>query len=156
VNETPVAVLYAEDDDNDAFFMKRAFAKAGLSEKLVIVPDGRQAVNYVLGRESFVNRARPAFVLLDLKMPILNGLEALREIRSSDIGRKLPIAILTSSTQELDIAAAHADRANGYFSKPSNANELVGLLKSLSTAIAQNTAVQRLDIKGNQLPASKH
>lgn len=151
-------ILYAEDNPDDAFFMRRAFDKAGLPERLVIVPDGKQAVNYVLGIEEYSDRAAhppPALVLLDLKMPILTGLEALRAIRSDQLGSKLPVALLTSSTNEADIADAKTSGANGYFVKPGNGLELAEFLKTVATisARADAPATQRWDVRGNHLPA---
>ncbi len=150
-------ILYAEDDDNDVFFMKRAFTKACEAGRLVVVSDGVQAVSYVLGRDKFADRAAhpsPSFVLLDLKMPNLTGIEALREMRADSGAASLPVILLTSSTQEADIAAAHTLGANGFFVKPSNATELVDLLRSFADSCPPKTenSSRRLAIPGNQLP----
>ncbi|MET0263965.1 MAG: response regulator [Rariglobus sp.] len=154
-----ITILYAEDDENDVFFMQRAFAKAGGPEQLVVVPDGQKAVDYVLGRAEFTDREvhpLPSLVMLDVKMPHLTGIEALRVLREEGVNRELPVVMLTSSTQQADIAVAHQLGANGYFVKPSNANELIGLLKNLTVAAntvgEQKTESGRLEIEGNRLP----
>ena len=150
------AVLYAEDDENDVFFMQRAFAKARIEAQLAIVGDGREAVDYVLGRNGYADRERhppPRLVILDLKMPQLNGLEALQQIRRDASLEALPVVFLTSSTQDSDVAQARAAGANGYFVKPSNAEELIGWVKALSqeVAVAAWSAPRRLEVPGNRL-----
>jgi len=155
MTQNRTTILYAEDDENDVFFMKRAFAKGRRPEQLVIVRDGQKAVNYVLGRAEFADRSAhplPGLILLDIKMPQLTGIEALRAFRADAGSQAIPVVLLTSSTQESDIAEAQLLQANGYFVKPSDATELIELLQSLS-AIYQSSggAGSYSSIKGNRL-----
>jgi CheY-like chemotaxis protein len=125
-------ILYADDDENDRFFMQRAFKKAGLVAHLALVADGSEALDYVWGRSPFSDRAAhpsPHLVLLDLKMPNITGMEALKALRAHPVSAQLPIIILTSSRQENDVAEALALKANGYLVKPSNAEQLQYLVR---------------------------
>lgn len=128
------AVLYAEDDENDAYFMRRVFAKAGLSHSLHIVENGQLAVDYLSGKGDFADRTlhpMPSLVLLDVKMPYLTGLEVLRWIRKHQEFDDLAVIMLTSSNQDRDLRDAHKLGANGYLLKPANADNLIEPLRSL-------------------------
>jgi DNA-binding response OmpR family regulator len=130
-------VLYAEDDDNDAFFMQRAFAKNHCADRLRIVPNGRRAVDYLAGAGEFADRAKfpfPAIVLLDVKMPEMSGLEALAWIRAQREFDGVVVVMFTSSTHESDVKLSRTHGANGYFVKPSNAENLWRLIAELDRA----------------------
>lgn len=122
--ELESVVLYAEDDQDDAFFMRRAFAKATLRESLHIATNGAEAITYLEGVGA---NPLPLFVILDIKMPRVSGLEVLSWIRQS-IGKKLPVFMLSSSSQDRDIQQAIDSGANGYLLKPSNAGHLTEAL----------------------------
>src|SRR4051812_43180666 len=103
---TPL-VLYAEDDENDAFFMERAFAKLKSPATLRIMPNGRAVIEYLSGEGGFSDRKKyplPALIILDIKMPLMSGLEVLEALRSEPALRALPVIMFTSSTQDSDIA----------------------------------------------------
>lgn len=128
------SVLYAEDDENDAYFMRRAFAKAGLPHSLHHVEDGQSAMDYLAGHGRYADRARhplPALVLLDVKLPFLTGLDVLRWMRARREFDELPVVMITSSNQDRDLQEAYATGANGYLLKPSNADDLIPALRSL-------------------------
>jgi CheY-like chemotaxis protein len=139
------SVLYAEDDENDAYFMRRAFAKAGLPHSLHVVSDGRAALDYLDGRDGYADRALhplPSLVLLDVKLPYLTGLDVLRWIRERRAFDNVPVVMLTSSNQERDLRAAFRNGANGYLLKPSNADELLTPLRSLVTRCGETRALR--------------
>jgi CheY-like chemotaxis protein len=127
-------VLYAEDEENDVFFLERAFKMAGSPHTLSTVPDGQQAVEYLAGNGAFADRARhplPALVLLDINMPKKSGLEVLKWIREQSLFKSLPVVIFTSSSRPEDMEQAHLLGANDYLLKPSRPLKLVDLVKSL-------------------------
>jgi CheY-like chemotaxis protein len=131
---TPPAVLYAEDDENDAFLIRHAWRKAGIAALLHIVGDGQRAVDYLAGTGEYADRARfplPTAVLLDLNMPRRSGLEVLRWIRAQPQFAALPISILSSSNQPKDLENATALGANAYFVKPANVTQLVGVVEKV-------------------------
>jgi CheY-like chemotaxis protein len=128
-------VLYAEDDENDAFFLRRGFKRAGITDSLTIVPDGQEAIHYCSGVGRFGNRVEnpyPSLVLLDLNMPRKSGIEVLKWIRQEPSVRTLPVIIFTSSLQDDDIHRAYSEGANAYLAKPSDPDELLILVKTLS------------------------
>jgi CheY-like chemotaxis protein len=133
-------VLYAEDDENDAFFMRRAFGKAGWAHVLHRVSDGQAAINYLAGHGPYTDRTRhplPWLVLLDIKMPLLTGFEVLRWVRSHRTLDELPVVMVTSSNQDRDLQEAINTGANGYLLKPNNVDELIAPLHSLLSRCSQ-------------------
>ena len=114
-------ILLAEDDDNDVFFMRRALQKSQLDFAIQVVSDGQQAVDYLSGEGKFSNREQyplPSVILLDLKMPFLDGFEVLAWIRKQPSFNEVPVAVLTSSAEERDRRRARELGARAYFVKP--------------------------------------
>jgi CheY-like chemotaxis protein len=114
-------ILLAEDDANDVFFMRRAVQKAAIEFPLQVVTDGQQAVDYLGGQGPFSDREQfplPSIILLDLKMPFLDGFEVLSWIRSQISLQNIPVVILTSSAEERDRRKAAELGAKAYFVKP--------------------------------------
>lgn len=150
-------VLYAEDEDNDAFLMQRAFAKAGVANPLRIVSDGAAAIRYLSGTGEFSDRASnpfPCLLLLDLNMPRLSGLEVLKWSRAQPGFQDLPIVMLTSSSQNRDISSAYSLGVTGYLVKPASAERLIELvagLRDICLDPGPHTQGWR-DLKGNQSP----
>ena len=133
----PNHVLYAEDDENDAFFMQRTFEKLP-AFALQIVPDGLAAIAYLEGGEGYADRQAhplPELLLLDIKMPQATGLEVLAWVRQQPQFAGLPVVMLTSSTQLKDIEASRTFGANAYLVKPSQAKDLNELMQKLIAAL---------------------
>ena len=116
-------ILVAEDDENDVFLFKLALFKAGIAATTHFVSDGQYAIDYLAGHGKFADRAAyplPDLAIFDIKMPRLNGLEALQWVRDQAQFQHLPIMILSSSALEADIQRATKLGANAYLVKPSN------------------------------------
>jgi len=127
-------ILYAEDDENDAFLANRAFEKAEILNPLVVVSDGKAAIEYLAGTGQYANRTEyplPCLILLDLKLPRVSGLEVLKWIRSQPSVCTLPVLILTSSNQDGDVHRAYILGANGYLMKPSKTDEMLVMAKGI-------------------------
>lgn len=127
-------ILLAEDDNDDAFLMSRAFRKAHLLNPIVRVNDGEQAIAYLRGEGEYADRERfplPFLLLLDLNMPRVSGFEVLQWLRQQPELRRLLVVILTSSTRDLDVKHAYDLGANSYLSKPASFEELIQLLNRL-------------------------
>lgn len=122
-------VLLAEDDPDDAFLVKRAFSKAQLPHAIVHVVDGQQTIDFLTGAPPFQPPAAlPDLLLLDLKMPRMDGFEVLRWLQSMPQFKSIPAVVLSSSDHEADIRQARALGAADYFRKPGDPAELVRLV----------------------------
>jgi CheY-like chemotaxis protein len=129
-------ILHVEDDPNDVLLIARAFRKAEIPASIQVVNDGEQAVNYLSGNNSFSSREQfplPSLVLLDLKLPRKSGIEVLAWIRAQAGLKRIPVVMLTSSNQPMDINRAYDLGANAYLVKPVNFDNLVEMLKTLDS-----------------------
>jgi len=127
-------LLLAEDDENDLFFMQRAFKQAKIANPLFRVKDGEEAIAYLQGEGGYADRKEfplPCLILLDLKMPRRNGFEVIAWVRAQPVLKRLPIVVLTSSQQDPDINRAYELGANTYLVKPVKFEGLVEMMKAL-------------------------
>jgi len=115
-----VEILLAEDSATDAEVTQRALKKANIGNPLLWVKDGAEALDFLHHRGRYAGRAsaRPRLVLLDLKMPKVDGIEVLRDIRATPALQTLPVVILTSSSEESDVVRSYALGVNSYIVKP--------------------------------------
>ena len=116
-----VEVLLVEDNPNDAELTLRALRGKGLRNSLVVVEDGAQALDFLFARGAWSHRGSadgPKLVLLDLRLPKVDGIEVLREVKSDERTRQIPVVILTSSRQDPDIQRCYELGANSYIVKP--------------------------------------
>lgn len=113
------SILLVEDSEDDVELTRRALRKNKLSNPLVVARDGQEALDMLLGDGNSGEPADlPAIVLLDLKLPKVEGLEVLRRLRAAPRTRLLPVVILTSSREERDLIDGYASGANSYIRKP--------------------------------------
>ena len=110
-------VLLVEDNPNDETLMLRAFKKGGFINEGVVARDGAEALAYLVPAED-AGWIRPALILLDLKLPKVDGLEVLRRIRNDVRTALIPVVILTTSAEEEDVVAGYSSGANAYVRKP--------------------------------------
>ena len=116
-----IDILLVEDNPQDAELTIRALKKHNLANRLFAVEDGAEALDFILCRGKYKDRNLsnpPKVVLLDLKLPKVDGLEVLRTLRQNDATRSIPVVIVTSSREDPDIKAAYALGANSYVVKP--------------------------------------
>lgn len=114
-------ILLVEDNPDDEALTLRAFTKNRIRNPVVVARDGVEALDYVFASGKFAHREeaqRPALVLLDLKLPRVDGLEVLRQIRQNEATRLLPVVVLTTSRERQDIRSAYSLGANSYIRKP--------------------------------------
>ncbi|MBI3829533.1 MAG: response regulator [Planctomycetes bacterium] len=144
-------ILYAEDDEDDAFLFQHAFKQAGISHRLVVVPNGKTAIEYLSGDGAYADRVQhplPSLVLMDLKMPGISGLEVLKWIRTSPSLSTLLVVMVTSSNQDTDIHRAYLQGANGYLVKPGNIDAIVTMARSIKDYwLMQNRVTGWVEVK---------
>ncbi len=126
----PTPILLAEDDETQRVILRLAIERARLPNPVIEMRDGEEVVNYLeeASDGGALGRSLPALLLLDLKMPKMNGFEVLSWVRSHSQFSGLPVVMLSNSDQEKDIQAARALGVDDYFVKPSSLGELVELL----------------------------
>ena len=110
-------VILVEDNADDEELTLRALSKAKVANKVIVARDGAEALELIFSRCSS-DQPHPALVLLDLKLPKVDGLEVLRRIRADERTRLIPVVILTSSAEQEDILSGYRNGANGYVRKP--------------------------------------
>ena len=126
------SILLVEDDHNDVLLIKRAFQKVNIANPIIVVNDGEQAISYLAGREPYVDRNLPILVLLDLKLPRKSGHEVLEWLRKQPNIKRLPVVVLTASSESSDVNLAYDLGANSYLVKPVTFDSLVEMVKTLN------------------------
>jgi two-component system response regulator len=116
-----VEILLVEDSPADAEMTIRALKKVNLANKLVHLQNGEEALNFLFAREEYSDRVAasvPKVILLDIKMPKVDGIEVLRRIKENEMTKKIPVIIMTSSKEEQDIITSYSLGVNSYIVKP--------------------------------------
>lgn len=127
-------ILLVEDNPDDEALTLRALTKSRVANKVEVARDGAEALDFLFCRGVYADRdplEQPQIILLDLKLPKVDGLDVLRQIRSDARTRMLPVVILTSSKEEQDLIAAYSSGANSYVRKPVDFNQFVDAIKQL-------------------------
>jgi CheY-like chemotaxis protein len=126
-------ILLVEDNPNDLELSLTALAKSGLANEVIIARDGEEAFDYLFYRGKFESRSpgNPAVVLLDIKLPKIDGLELLAHIRKEESLRHLPVVLLTSSREEQDVLQGYRLGSNAYVVKPVGFSEFIKAIQDL-------------------------
>ncbi|HTY09818.1 MAG TPA: response regulator [Bacteroidota bacterium] len=127
-------ILLVEDNPSDVELTKRAFEKGRITNTLVVAEDGQDALDYLFCERKYKQRMStemPALILLDLKLPKVDGLEVLRRLRHAEKTHRLPIVMLTSSKEERDLATSYDLGVNSYITKPVDFSQFADAVKSL-------------------------
>jgi len=127
-------ILLVEDNPSDIGLTRRALAKSHIANDLVVAEDGQEALDYLFGGGAYAGRTidqLPALVLLDLKLPKVDGLEVLRRIRATPLTRRLPVVILTSSKEEQDLTTSYDIGVNSYIRKPVDFTQFAQAIEQL-------------------------
>ncbi|MDB5158124.1 MAG: two-component system response regulator, partial [Mucilaginibacter sp.] len=123
MNVDEVEILLVEDNIHDAELTIRSLKKVNLANNLVHVKDGEEALDFIFARGMFADRQitnRPKVILLDIKMPKVDGIEVLKQIKANTITKTIPVVIMTSSREEQDIITSYKLGVNSYIVKPVN------------------------------------
>jgi two-component system, response regulator len=118
MNGSPVEIVLIEDNEEDAELALRALRKSRIANQIVVLRDGAEAVEFLFADGPEIQMPRPKLILLDLKIPKIDGLEVLRRIKADERLRQIPVVMLTSSRQESDLLASYRLGVNSYIVKP--------------------------------------
>jgi two-component system, response regulator len=127
-------ILLVDDNENDVFLTQRALKKNNIANRVVVVEDGQEALDYLFGKEKYAGRnlnQMPVVTLLDLKMPRVDGFEVLRQIRSNPLTNHLPVVILTASKEDIDIVKSYSEGCNAYVTKPVDFDQFAEAMRQL-------------------------
>ena len=127
-------ILLVEDNEDDIVLTQRALKKANILNQVVVVRDGKEALDYLRCEGDYANstdRELPVVILLDLKMPRMGGLDCLKEIREDRKLKVLPVVVLTSSSEDRDICESYQLGANSYIQKPVDFDQFVKAIQTL-------------------------
>lgn len=132
--EVTAKILLIEDNYMDVILTLDAFKEAQISNQMTVAKSGQEAIDYLFGRNKFADRVLypiPDLILLDLKMPGIDGLDILRQIKTSEKIKRIPVIILTSSREEGDRALSYDYGANSYLLKPVSFDGLTDVVKRI-------------------------
>ncbi len=145
-------ILLVEDNLLDVQLTEEAFTEVSKNSKLHVVRDGKSALDYLFALEGYSDRhlfPLPELVLLDLKMPDIDGLEVLHRIKADSQLKSIPVVILTSSKERQDIASCYESGANSYLVKPVSFNDFVELVRHIDQYwLSCNVTLRELEAKG--------
>lgn len=135
MNNANSEILLVEDNPDDVFLLNRAFRRANIANSIQVIEDGEAAVQYLSGQGTYADRQLyplPILMLLDLKLPRRSGHEVLEWLRQQPGLKRLPVVVLTSSQQDIDIDRAYDLGANSYLVKPVGFDALIEMVKNLN------------------------
>jgi two-component system, response regulator len=130
----PMDILLVEDNPQDVELIMRALKKKNLANNIWVAEDGVKALDILFCRGKYADRKKthvPRVVLLDLKLPKMNGLEVLRELKSDELTKHIPVVVVTSSREDPDIREAYALGVNSYVVKPVDFEQFIEAMSSL-------------------------
>ncbi len=134
MNMKDETILLVEDNPDDVKLTMRAFHKNKIANNVVVARDGVEALDYLFCRGAFTDRGdedQPRLILLDLKLPKLDGLQVLERLRADERTRLVPVVILTSSKEEQDLISGYKNGANSYVRKPVDFNQFVEAVRHI-------------------------
>lgn len=130
-NGRPIEILLVEDNPGDVRLTQEAFKEGRVVNHLSVVSDGVEAMAYLRGEPPYADRAAPDLVLLDLNLPRKDGRQVLEELRADPALRMLPVVVLTTSRQEVDIIASYQLHANCYITKPVDLDQFLEVVHNI-------------------------
>jgi CheY-like chemotaxis protein len=134
LNEREIQIVMADDDSDDRMLAAEAFEENKLANKLSFVENGEELLDYLLWRKQYnsTNAPRPDIILLDINMPKMNGIQALKEIKANDELKKIPVIMLTTSNSDEDVVKSYNLGVNSFITKPVTFDDLVTIISDFS------------------------
>ncbi len=130
-NVQTVEILLVEDNPGDVRLTLEAFKDITIANRLHVVPNGEEAIKFLRHQHGYADSPRPHMILLDLNLPLMNGIEVLREIKKDNELRSIPVVVLTTSRNEEDILKAYNLNANCYITKPVDINQFMQVVRTI-------------------------
>lgn len=127
----PAHILLVEDNDGDILLTIEAFEECKVKTEISIAKNGQEALDFLFNRGAFIDAKKPDLILLDINIPILNGHEVLQEIKSDPTLKKIPVIILTTSSNQKDIEKAYENHTNSYIKKPLEIEDFLNVIKKI-------------------------
>ena len=148
-------IMLVEDNPDDVQLTLRAFRKNKIANEVIVARDGVEALDYLFGTGTYAGRDtsdKPRIILLDLKLPKLNGMQVLERLRADDRTALIPVVILTSSKEEQDLMSSYRSGANSYVRKPVDFNEFVEAVRQIGLywLLINEAPATSLPIKGRE------
>ncbi|MGH2875805.1 MAG: response regulator [Gaiellaceae bacterium] len=131
MNAPPIEILLVEDNPNDLELAMHAFRKHNLANRVEVARDGQEALDYLLGSDGRQPAPQPKLILLDLKLPRVDGLEVLRRVRAEPSLRFAPVVVLTTSREDRDLVESYSLGVNSYIVKPIDFDKFVETVQAL-------------------------
>jgi len=129
--DKPYQLLFVEDNSDDAELILAAWEDSNLTVNIQVVPNGREAVSFLRGRNGFGQAVRPDLILLDLNMPVMDGREFLKEVKNDQALCDIPVLVLTTSQDHEDVLAAYRSHANCFLKKPDDYQQFQDLARAI-------------------------
>ena len=127
----PIEILLVEDNPGDVRLTQEGLRDGKVRNRMAVVVDGVQAMNFLHKQAPFTDAPRPDLILLDLNLPKKSGLEVLKEIKGDEELRRIPVVVLTTSQAELDILKSYDLHANAYIAKPVELKQFISVVKAI-------------------------
>lgn len=136
-------ILLVEDNEGDIILTKEAFEECKVKTKISIAKNGKEALDFVFKRGEYTNVKRPDLILLDINIPIFNGHEVLRQIKADPELKKIPVIMLTTSSNQKDLDEAYGNHCNSYVKKPLEISEFLSAILKIEEFWLQLTSLAK-------------
>ena len=124
-------ILLVEDNEGDILLTLEAFEECKIKTEISVAKNGKEALDFLFNRGAFIDAKKPDLILLDINIPIFNGHEVLRQIKSDSILKKIPVIMLTTSSHQKDLDDAYANHCNSYVRKPLEISEFLTAIQKI-------------------------
>lgn len=136
-------ILLVEDNEGDILLTQEAFEESQIKTEINVTRNGQEALDYLYKRGDFTQVKKPDLILLDINIPVFNGHEVLKKIKSDPVLKKIPVIMLTTSSNEKDIEKAYENHANSYVRKPLNMEDFLKAILKIKEFWLQITTLTK-------------
>jgi CheY-like chemotaxis protein len=136
-----VHLLLVEDNEGDVLLTKEAFEECRVKTEINVAKNGQEALDFLFKRGRFIDAKKPDLILLDINLPIYNGHEVLKQIKTDPILKKIPVIMLTTSSNQKDISEAYENHCNSYIKKPLEISEFLSAVLKIEEFWLQLTTL---------------